>query len=191
MPNKPITVLEAKAWGLAEFLHRNQVRKNSGKSYFDEHVAKVNGTCKLYTTKEHILIAALLHDTIEDCFDDFVEGFNVIKNMFGETIAKMVVQLTTDKNILATLFSGDKGKYLAYKMKSMDNDTLTVKLADRLRNLDDAITAKNIKYVQQTLSIMEELNVSTKHNIINDKIAKDIIMKCNNTLSIYSLDNII
>lgn len=187
MPNYPLTQLEAKAWGIAEFLHRKQIRKNSGKPYFNEHVAKVNGTLKLYTKSEKKLIMALLHDTLEDCFEDheFEEGFNFIANTFSHEIAVGVVQLTTSKKILNTVFKGDKGEYLLYKMQNMDEDVLQVKLADRLRNLDDALTEKNIKYVNQTMMIMNKLDIrSSMHNKITCNIANDIIAKCENVLKI-------
>jgi (p)ppGpp synthase/HD superfamily hydrolase len=35
---------------------------------------KVNGIAKLYTSDENILIAALLHDILEDCYDNIWEG---------------------------------------------------------------------------------------------------------------------
>jgi (p)ppGpp synthase/HD superfamily hydrolase len=35
---------------------------------------------KLYTSDENILIAALLHDVLEDCYDNIWEGYVEIKN---------------------------------------------------------------------------------------------------------------
>lgn len=82
MANRPITPNEIRAWNFAKLLHKSQVRKFSGIPYFDAHVQKVNGIVKQYTTDEVTLIAALLHDTIEDCFDDIWEAYNVIKEEF-------------------------------------------------------------------------------------------------------------
>jgi (p)ppGpp synthase/HD superfamily hydrolase len=41
---------------------------------------------KLYTSDENILIAALLHDVLEDCYDNIWEGVE-IKKLFGKEVA--------------------------------------------------------------------------------------------------------
>jgi (p)ppGpp synthase/HD superfamily hydrolase len=68
------------AWEFSQEKHSGQVRKFVNKPYFDAHVQKVNGIAKLYTSDENILIAALLHDILEDCYDIFGKAMWKLKN---------------------------------------------------------------------------------------------------------------
>lgn len=182
MANIPLTILEAKAWGLAEYLHKDQIRKDSGKPYFNAHVAPVNGVIKMYTKNELLLITALLHDTIEDCFDNVLEGYETIKNMFGKEVADYVMWLTTDKTILNTIFNGNKAEYLVHKMNSMPIELMCVKLADRLKNIEDLFTNKSKewskKYLAQTVFIMKNVKERAKGCKISRSIIIDINAKC-------------
>ena len=83
MANLPITPREQLAWDFAKAAHAGQVRKFTGLPYFDNHVQKVNGTVKLYTTDEDLLIAALLHDVPEDCFDNIWDIVTVSRKIVG------------------------------------------------------------------------------------------------------------
>lgn len=186
--NTPITYLEKKAWDFAKKLHDGQIRKTTGLPYFDEHVAKVNGRVKLYTKDESILIATLLHDVLEDCVDKlggFISGYNLIKSEFGKEVADIVVELTTDKNILKTTFEGNKSEYLLHKMRNMKNKALVCKLSDRLENLSDAMTdidgVSRIKYAKQTIFILKHLSVE-KRNKTTKQLYNDVLVKSNNII---------
>ena len=82
MANIPLTHLEKLAWDFAKEKHQDQIRKFLNIPYFDAHVQKVNGLVKMYTQVENILIASLLHDVLEDCFENKWQGYAVIKKMF-------------------------------------------------------------------------------------------------------------
>ena len=82
--NRPLTPKEKEAWDFAKELHKDQVRKFINKPYFMTHVQKVNGIAKQYTTDEDILCASLLHDVIEDCFEDPDVGYHIIEEKFGK-----------------------------------------------------------------------------------------------------------
>jgi (p)ppGpp synthase/HD superfamily hydrolase len=58
---------------------------------------KVNGITKLYTSDENILIAALLHDVLEDCYDNIWKAMWKLK-LFGKEVADIVLELTSDNN---------------------------------------------------------------------------------------------
>lgn len=93
MANAPITPKEKLAWEFAQRAHKDQVRKFTGLPYFDNHVQKVNGTLKLYTTDEATLIAALLHDVVEDCYENKWEAYTDIKDLFGKEVADIVWEI--------------------------------------------------------------------------------------------------
>ena len=187
--NRPITPKEVEAWDFAKELHKDQIRKFINKSYFMAHVQKVNGIVKQYTTDEDLLCAALLHDTIEDCFDDPDVGYHVIEEKFGKRVADIVMELTSSKEEIENDFDS-KADYLIVKMIHMTNDALIIKLADRLQNISDAFTASERfrnKYFQETVQIMDELERNRSFNRIQGLIANQIKMKLNNISSIFKI----
>ncbi len=182
MPNRPISIKEKQAWNFAKECHKGQVRKFLGVSYFDAHVQKVNAIVKQYSTDEDLLCAALLHDTLEDCFEDVDLGYQIIFNEFGKRVADLVMELTSSKEEIENDFDS-KADYLIVKMIHMTDDALVIKLADRLQNISDAFTASERfrnKYFQETINIMNELEKNRRFNRIQGLLAGQIRMKLKN-----------
>ena len=109
---------------------------------------------------EDLIIAALLHDTVEDTFITI----DVINKEFGETVCEIVNELTSDKEECKKM---GKTNYLLQKMLKMTNYSLTIKLADRLDNVNDLFDFINLgtekdkkfalKYIKETKFIIENL----------------------------------
>ena len=189
MSNKPITKKEELAWNFAKELHKNQFRKFSGLPYFDAHVQKVNGTLKLYTTDEVMLIVSILHDTIEDCYENKWVGYCIIKELFGKEIADLVMELTSCKDELKFKYDGNKTQYLIDKMLNMSEKALTVKLSDRFNNIADAFMAKEKfrnSYYKETKEIVDSLK-DLKFNKIQQMLYNDIVAKLDNIASVFNL----
>jgi len=187
--NKPLTPKEKEAWEFARDLHKDQVRKFINKSYFMAHVEKVNGIAKQYTTDENILCASLLHDVLEDCFDDSEVGYHIIEGKFGKKIADIVQELTSSKDEIEDNYDS-KADYLIAKMINMSDDALFIKLCDRLQNISDAFTASERfrnNYFQETVKIMDELEKNRRFNRIQGLLANQIKMKLNNIGSIFKI----
>lgn len=192
MPNRPITAREKQAWNFSKELHKSQVRKFIGLPYFDAHVQKVNGIVKQYTKDEDLLIAALLHDTLEDCYEDVDVGYHEIKELFGLRVASLVKELTSDGDELDTDYSGNKTDYLIDKMINMTDDALIIKLADRLQNISDAFTASEKfrnKYFAETTDIIREVERHRSLNKIQGLLINEIKSKLSNISSIFKLEN--
>lgn len=190
MANQPNSEKETLAWEFAKELHKDQVRKFINKPYFDAHVQKVNGTVKQYTTDEDLLCAALLHDTIEDCFEDKWEGYSIIKQKFGKRVADLVLELTSDEGEMKHRYDGSKRDYLVYKMTHMSDDALIVKLCDRLQNISDAFTASEKfrnNYFNETSAIVESIQTDRNLTDIHKKILADINAKLDNISSIFKI----
>lgn len=184
--NRPLTPKEKEAWEFAKELHKDQVRKFINKSYFMAHVQKVNGIVKQYTRNEDLLCASLLHDTLEDCFEDFDEGYETIKNMFGQTVADIVVELTSNKSEIEKY--GGKAEYLIAKMIAMSEGALTIKLADRLQNISDAFTASEKfrnNYFYETTKIVDALEKNRRLNRIQRLMLNEIKGKLKNINSYF------
>lgn len=187
--NRPLTPKEKEAWDFAKELHKDQIRKFINRSYFNAHVQKVNGIAKQYTTDEDILCAALLHDTIEDCFEDSEVGYHIIEQKFGKKIADIVQELTSSKDEIDNEYDS-KADYLIVKMIHMTDEALFIKLCDRLQNISDAFTASERfrnKYFQETVKIMDELEKNRRLNRIQGLIASQIKMKLSNISSIFKI----
>jgi len=190
MANYPLTEKEKLAWDFAKDAHKDQIRKFTNKPYFDAHVAPVNGVVKLHTTDENLLVSALLHDSIEDTFEDFWEGYAVIKEMFGKQIADLVAELTSSKEEIKHRYDGSKTNYLIYKMSNMSEDALLIKLADRFKNIEDAFTASEKfrnKYYTETKEIIEELEKARHLDGIHRLLANDIKAKLDNISSMFNI----
>lgn len=190
MANRPITEKEKLAWEFAKEKHKGQKRAFTGLSYFDEHVQKVNGLIKIYTKNEDILCAALLHDVIEDCYDNKWEGYKEIKALFGKKIADIVMELTSDKDEIDIKYDGSKTDYLIHKLLNMSNAALEVKIADRFMNISDAFTASakfRNKYFEETSRIIEELEANRRLNRIHKLLVGEIKGKLSNISSIFKI----
>ena len=189
MANRPITPKERKAWNFAKEAHKGQIRKFVNKPYFGAHVVKVNGIVKQYTTEEDILCAALLHDVVEDCFEDPEVGYHIIEEEFGKRVADIVMELTSSKEDIDDNYDS-KADYLIMKMIDMSDDALIIKLADRLQNISDAFTASErfrTKYFQETVQIMDELEGHRRYNRVQDLLVNQIKMKLENISSIFKI----
>jgi len=190
MPNKPITKKERKAWEFARNAHKGQVRRFINQPYFDAHVKKVNSIVKQYTTDEDILCASILHDVVEDCYDDIEVGLKEISDLFGESVANLVRELTSLKDDIDDVYEGDKAAYLINKMLNMSNSALIIKLADRLQNISDAFTASERfrnKYFEETSRIVEEIEKGRRLNRIQTLLLNQIKAKLGNIKSIFKI----
>ena len=190
MANRPITEKEKLAWNFAKQAHKGQVRKFINKPYFGAHVVKVNGIVKQYTTDEDLLCAALLHDTLEDCYEDPEVGLVELKELFGARVGNLVWELTSDGDEIDDEYDGSKTEYLTDKMIHMSDDALIIKLADRLQNISDAFTATERfrnKYFQETSEILTEIQKNRQFNRIHRLLIGDIQAKLDNISSIFRI----
>lgn len=171
--------IERQAYNFARYVHKNQIRKFSGKSYFDEHIVPVYLLVKEYNGTLEERITALLHDTIEDTNEKtHINVTNeLILCLFGKTIADKVRNLTSDPEQIEILGKTD---YLIQKMLKMDDSDFKIKLADRCCNCTDLPTAPEkfkLKYFNETEKIISNVctrNLTEEHsqliNSINLKI---------------------
>lgn len=127
-PNADLALLQ-RAYDTAEELHRGQHRK-SGDPYITHPlaVATILAELGMDTTT---LVAALLHDTVEDT------GYSVeqLTEDFGEKVAQLVDGVTKlDKVKLGTAAEAETIRKMVIAM-ARDPRVLVIKLADRLHNM--------------------------------------------------------
>ena len=150
--------------------HQGQHRKGSGEPYII-HPRGVYKILKQLGVKDReLLIAAYLHDTIEDS----PTTYNQIKKEFSKNTANLVKQVTSNKKAIEKV---GKEQYLLDKMLKMSNNALTLKLADRLHNVSDIQTASTKfadKVWSQTIFILNGLRQKRNLNTIQKKLIRMI-----------------
>ena len=119
-------------------------------------------------TDQRLWCAAILHDVLEDTEATIDE----LKELFGEDIASIVAGLTRDEPEPSLIAGMDKDEIwqvrsdmLIEEIKGMTPEMRTIKLCDRLSNLEEAkLTRKGKKltrYIDQTKRILKVIPRST------------------------------
>lgn len=119
-----------KALVFAADKHKNQKRKNKDQTPYINHPIDVaNKLLESGVTQETVIMAALLHDTIEDTNTTYEE----LVNIFGLNVANIVKECTDDKSLPKL----ERKKQQILHVKQMSTEAKLVKLADKLSNLSD------------------------------------------------------
>jgi GTP pyrophosphokinase len=151
--------------------HKGQVRKGDGRPYI---LHPMSVLIRIREVKESsnmflLMIACILHDTVEDCGVTLEE----IASKFGYHVAALVEELTLDKSKYETV---GKNVYLADEMLNMSSYALAIKLCDRLDNIADCRSMNEEfvnKYFYETEYILDKLRCrdhlsSTHLSLIRD-----------------------
>ncbi len=109
--------------------HEGQFRKGTRRPYI-VHPLEVAEIVRKITQDEEVICAALLHDTIEDCKGVTEE---VIKEQFGERIAKIVVAESEDKSKTWI----ERKSATIERIRKAPYEVQVICLADKLSNLRD------------------------------------------------------
>lgn len=163
-----------KALAIAKFYHDGQFRK-SGLPYFSHPVA-VAIMVAGYLFKTDVIIAAILHD----CVEDTTLTYDIIRNEFGVRVEEMVYRLTRIRD-------GKKisvGEIIEESRAHGDDEVLIIKQFDRAHNMQtiDAMKPEKQKEIaEETLKeiamiavemdniYLEEYICMTSYKIIANK----------------------
>ena len=130
------------AYVFAELCHRGQKRKN-GQPYITHPIA-VAVQCAEWKLDAEALMAALLHDTLEDCNIPKTE----LVARFGASVADLVDGLTKlDKVHFSTREEGQAESFRKMLLAmARDARVILIKLADRLHNMRTLADMKREKW---------------------------------------------
>jgi guanosine-3',5'-bis(diphosphate) 3'-pyrophosphohydrolase len=151
-----------KAIRLAAKLHKHQDRDGQDPLPYISHPFEVMSNLRYLggITDEDLLCAAMLHDTIEECG---VEP-KLIEEELGARVSSLVEGLTRKEpsQEVASSLSKDelwelRNRMLLSDIASMNPDEMTVKLADRLSNLRQALATRRGKKLQRYVLQSEEI----------------------------------
>ncbi len=126
----------------ATVLHQSQKRKINGVPYII-HPYSVAFLLAHYVDDEDIIIAGLLHDTLED-IPDYTE--DMLREEFGERVSTIVKEVTEDftqaekedHSIRGNNWRERKERYLA-NLKNDSQEALLVATADKIHNMRNAL----------------------------------------------------
>ena len=171
----------------ATILHKDQVRKGSIPIPYVSHVFAVTTIAGDYTDNEDILIACLLHDTLEDT--DYTA--DELREDFGGRVYELVeaVSEPQDEAFQKLPWKEQKQHYVK-KLKQATPDALLVAAADKIHNMraiveeyydDHARFLADFKGSLEDRVFMYQ-NIS---NVINRSLKNDIIHEFNHVFEEY------
>lgn len=140
-------------------IYQKQKRKGKDVAYIT-HPLSVGLILSLANADEDVIIAGILHDTIEDSTTEKKVTGDMLKERFGENVAELVLSVTEkDKN----LSWEDRKKEAINHIKHFSNESLLVKSADIISNNSELID-EYIRYGDRTF---DRFNSSKDNVIIN------------------------
>lgn len=155
--------------------HRRQVREGSGHPYITHPIA-VSYLVAAYKRSKvlvQLLCAAILHDVLEDTNTTYAE----LERKFGTLVASLVEELTDDPVEKARL---GKLEYQKRKLLRLTSYALLLKLCDRLHNVSDNPSKKQLV---QTLELLDFLEANRKLTKPQAALVSDIRTVCKEALA--------
>ena len=129
-----------RALKFASAKHRDQRRKDIEASPYINHPIDVAQILAVEggITDETTLVAAILHDTLEDTETTIDE----LRKLFGDKVTDIVIELTDDQSIpRAERYEVQKQKAVHYS-----NEAKLIRLADKISNIRDATASPPPKW---------------------------------------------
>ena len=171
----------------ASVLHKDQVRKGRVPYPYVTHLFAVAVMVSDYTTSEDAVIAALLHDTLEDT--DYTSS--ELQNDFGEAVEKIVLEVSESQSSdeKDEDWKSRKDRY-ATQLTAASEEALIVAAADKIHNMRSAIEEyfdKPLRFVRDFGGSLRErlLMYQEISNILNRRLKNDIIHEFNHVFSEY------
>ena len=124
--------LITQAYEFADQYHKGQVRKYTGEPYI-YHPLSVARILSHYTGDENQIIAALLHDVVEDT----AATFNDVRDNFGTEVYELVWWLTEDER--GPRSRREHRKHLSIRFADAPAAAKNVKLADIMDNISSIV----------------------------------------------------
>lgn len=172
----------------ASVLHKDQIRKGSMPFPFVTHLVATAFTLMDYTTDEDVIVAALLHDTLEDTDYTFEE----LQEDFGARVADIVLTLTEQKLSPQGAPVTWKERKLSYarQIKRGPEEALLIAAADKIHNfrtvVEDYSDAHDRFYQDFGKNFDDRLEVyQVIANAINSRLQNPILAEFNHVFDAY------
>lgn len=156
--------------------HEGQIRKDAERSPYITHPLLVAQALLEIGDVQDLptLIAAILHDTLEDTKTTEVE----IRKAFGEEILQIVLEVTDDKSLEKMA----RKRLQVVHALSISDKAKVIKLSDKLVNCRDILNSppedwpmeRRREYIQWAADVVENLrNINTPLELAFDQILSD------------------
>jgi (p)ppGpp synthase/HD superfamily hydrolase len=171
----------------ATVLHHEQTRKGSLPYPYVTHLFSVAMLLTEYTDNEDVIIAALLHDTLEDTDYTLAE----LTEDFGATVATIVDALTEKKTEgERTLSWVDRKKNYAKQLKNGPMEAVMIAAADKTHNfrtsVEDYYDDHNRFLTDFGKNLDERIEVyQTIANVINNRLTGQLLSEFNHVFTEY------
>jgi len=171
----------------ASVLHSDQVRKGSTPFPYITHLFAVSMIVADYTDDEDTIIAALLHDTIEDT--DYTP--EELRNDFGGNVMEIVLGVTQPTLDESKEINWKKAKKAYSKrLKTAPVESLMISAADKIHNMRSIVE----EYFERESEFMADFGGSLTDrltayqdisNILNRRLQNEILEEFNNVFNEY------
>lgn len=171
----------------AAVLHKNQLRKGSMPFPYVTHLVATAFTLMDYTQDEDVIIAALLHDTLEDT--DYT--IDELQEDFGGKVREIVEAVTEPKSTPEQKVSfKDKKRIYAEQLKKAPEASLLVAAADKIHNFRTTVedyTDDHERFIQDFGKNFEERLEAYQNiaNVINNRLSGPILAEFNHVFEEY------
>ncbi|MBN2521909.1 MAG: HD domain-containing protein [Bacteroidales bacterium] len=148
--------------------HQFQKRKGAAGIPYINHLIEVGNILiqKLEKPSDELLVAAILHDTIEDTDARQEE----IQKIFGRKVSNIVMEVTDNMNLPSSV----RKKNQIEKAKKLSYEARCIKIADKTCNIRDILFTRvswskkrKIKYVLWANKVIDEIR-DTDPNLIHE-----------------------
>jgi len=171
----------------AAVLHHDQARKGAMPYPYVTHLFSVSMLLSEYTEDENVIIAALLHDTLEDTDYTLEE----LTEDFGGTVAQIVDTLTERKlNGEVKVSWSERKKGYAKQLKNGPSEAVMVAAADKIHNFRTSVEEyyddHNRFLSDFGKNLDERIEVyQTIANVINNRLKGPLLTEFNHVFTEY------
>ena len=170
------------AVSFANKIHTGQVRKGTNIPYIS-HLLAVASLVMENEGSEDEIIAALLHDAVEDCGGESI--LDEIKKRFGQNIASIVDGCTETYENPKPPWKGRKESYIAH-IKEANPSVKLVPCADKLHNVRSILS----DYRQEGETLWNRFSASKEETLWFYQSMANILCASGKDLKVYAdLDN--
>ena len=173
----------------AAVLHKNQLRKGSMPFPYITHLVATAFTLLDYTKDEDVIIAALLHDTLEDT--DYT--IDELQEDFGGKVREIVEAVTEPKSTPENRVSfKDRKRIYAEQLKKGPIEAVLVAAADKIHNfrtLVEDYSDAHDRFMQDFGKNFDERLEAYQSiaNVINNRLDGRILAEFNHVFEEYKL----
>lgn len=171
----------------AAVLHRDQVRKGRAPLPYITHLAAVAWLVHDYTDDEDVIIAAWLHDTLEDT--DYTPS--ELEEDFGRKVRELVETVSEPKKIDGKKVSlRERKQTYVEQLKVGPEGALIISAADKIHNMRSIVE----QYHDDHNSFLDDFPASLDENamryqdlsnVLNRRLQNDIIAEFNHVYTEY------